>query len=185
VPEGRTAYIHADLRDPEAILSHASTRGVLDFTGPVALMLVGILHFILDEDKPAAIIATLLDALPPGSYFVATHISAEHDPKRVGASQRTSRGAGVTAQFRDSGDFARFAFSGLDLVPPGVVPLPEWRPESNAPRPTAAEVSTYGGVARKRALYGMAWNTNPFRMTGFSLLRFHLLIRVAGFRRGI
>jgi S-adenosyl methyltransferase len=146
---GRTAYIHADARAPEAILSNPEVRAVLDFTQPIALMLVGILHFIPDEDKPAGIIATLLDALPSGSYLVATHITGEHDPERVGASQRTSRGGGISAQFRDSADFARFAFSGLDLVPPGVVPLPEWRPAGSGPRPSAAEVSTYGGVARK------------------------------------
>jgi S-adenosyl methyltransferase len=148
-PEGRTAYIHADLRDPGAILSHQSAREVLDFTRPTALMLVGILHFIPDADKPAEIIATLVDALPSGSYLVATHITAEHDPERVGASERTSRSAGVSAQFRDSSDFARFAFSGLRLVPPGVVSLPEWRPPAGGMFPPAAEVSVYGGVARK------------------------------------
>jgi hypothetical protein len=148
-PEGRTAYIHADLRDPQAILSHETTRGVLDFTQPVALILVGILHFVPDEDKPAEIIATLLSALPRGSYLVASHITTDHDPDRVSASERTSRGAGVSAQFRDSDDFARLAFSGLELVPPGVVPVPEWRPDSDGPRPLAAEVSVYGGVARK------------------------------------
>jgi hypothetical protein len=149
-PAGRTAYIHVDLRDPELILSHESTRSTLDFGQPIALMLVGILHFFPDEARPAEVIATLLDALPAGSYLVATHITAEHDPEGVGASQRTSRGSGVFAQFRDAANFARLAFSGLDLVPPGVVPLPEWRPDSDAPRPAAAEVSTYGGVARKR-----------------------------------
>ena len=148
-PEGRTAYIHADLRDPGAILSNETTREVLDFSQPVALMLVGILHFIPDEAKPADIIATLLDALAPGSYLVATHITVEHDPERVLASQRTSRGGGISAQFRDSSDFARFAFSGLRLVPPGMVSLPQWRPADGGVIPSAAEVSVYGGVARK------------------------------------
>ena len=148
-PEGRTAYIHADLRDPGAILSHASTREVLAFTKPIALMLVGILHFIPDEDKPAEIISTLVDALPSGSYLVATHITVEHDPERVIASEHTSRSAGVSAKFRDSSDFARFAFADLRLVPPGMVSLPEWRPDTGGMFPSAAEVSVYGGVARK------------------------------------
>jgi hypothetical protein len=163
---GRTAYIHADLREPGMILSHETTREVLDFTKPVALMLVGILHFIPDQAKPAEIIATLLDALPPGSYLVATHITAEHDPERVGASQRTSRGGGISAEFRDSADFARFAFSGLSLVPPGVVPLPEWRPAENGVRPSAAEVSTYGGVARKPL-----WSRAPVWLDANRLVR--------------
>jgi hypothetical protein len=148
-PEGRTAYIHADLCDPGAILANQATKEVLDFSRPIALMLVGILHFVPDEARPAEIIATLLDALPSGSYLVATHITAEHDPERVLASQHTSRGGGISAQFRDSGDFARFAFSTLRLVPPGVVPLPQWRPAEGGVRPSAAEVSVYGGVARK------------------------------------
>ena len=79
-PEGRTAYIHADLRDPAAILSDPATRDVLDFSQPIALMLVAVLHFIPDEDNPAAILATLLDALPSGSYLVASHSTAEHAP---------------------------------------------------------------------------------------------------------
>jgi hypothetical protein len=66
-PEGRTAYIHADLRQPEGILSHRVTREVLDFTQPVALMLLAILHLIPDEDKSAEIVATLLDTLPPAA----------------------------------------------------------------------------------------------------------------------
>src|SRR3984893_7451424 len=78
-PEGRTAYIHADLRDPAAILNDPVTREVLDFTQPVALMLIAILHMIPDEEKPAEILATLLDALPSGSYIVASHITGEHN----------------------------------------------------------------------------------------------------------
>jgi hypothetical protein len=149
-PEGRTAYIHADLRNPEAILSSPVVREVLDFSQPVALMLVGILHFIRDEDKPAEIIATLLDALPPGSFLVASHGSAEHsDPAAAGAAVRAYRSSGVQLQLRDSDESARLAFSGLELVPPGVVLLSEWRPEGTGLRPTPAEVSSYGGVARK------------------------------------
>ena len=148
-PEGRTAYIHADLRGPSAILSHQITRDVLDFAQPIALMLVGILHFIQDEDKPAEIIATLLDALPSGSFLVASHVTGEHDPDGPAVGQRTYREAMMSAQWRDSDEFARLAFSGLELLPPGVVLVSEWRPEGTSPRPTPAEVSCYGGVARK------------------------------------
>jgi hypothetical protein len=148
-PEGRTAYIHADLRDPNAILSDPATRDVLDFSQPIALVLVAILHFVSDEDKPAEIIATLLDALPPGSYLAASHLTMEHDPDVTAAGQRTMREAGITMRKRDSDEFARLVFSGLELVPPGVVLVSEWRPTSSGPRPTSAEVSCYGGVARK------------------------------------
>jgi S-adenosyl methyltransferase len=148
-PEGRTAYIHADLRDPTAIVSNPVVREVLDLGEPVALMLVAILHFIPDEDKPQEMIATLLDALPSGSYLVASHGTHEHDRARFAAGQDAYKASGVTARARDSGDFAQLAFSRLQLVPPGVVLVSEWRPSSPGPRPAPAEVGIYGGVARK------------------------------------
>jgi hypothetical protein len=148
-PEGRTAYTQADLRDPTVILNDAVTRDVLDFSQPVALMLVAVLHFMPDEFKPAAAIATLLDALPSGSYLVASHLTAEHDPEGSAAGMRAYQAAGVPIQLRDSAEFAALAFTGLELVPPGVVLVSEWRPTGMGPRPTAAEVNCYGGVARK------------------------------------
>jgi hypothetical protein len=148
-PEGRTDYIQADLRDPESILAHPSVREVLDFGQPVALMLVAILHFILDEARPADIVATLLSPLPAGSYLVASHGTTEHDPVGPAAGQAAYRASGVTGRARNSDEFAQLAFSGLELVPPGVVLVSEWRPDGPGPRPSAAEVSIYGGVARK------------------------------------
>jgi hypothetical protein len=148
-PEGRTAYIHADLREPKTILSDAVTREALDWSKPIGLIMLATLHLIQNEDKPAEIIATLVDALPPGSLFVASHITMEHSPDAIARGQRTMRGAGLGAQARDSGEFAELAFAGLDLVPPGVVLVSEWRPEGAGPRPTPAEVNCYGGVARK------------------------------------
>jgi len=146
-PEGRTAYIHADLRDPDAILSSPVVREVLDFSQPVALMLVAILHFVPDEFDPAKILATLTAALPPGSYVAASHLVTDHTPDSAG--QATMREAGIPMQRRESREFAALAFSGLELVPPGVALVSEWRPEAAGPRPTPAEVGCYGGVARK------------------------------------
>jgi hypothetical protein len=148
-PEGRTAYIQADLRSPLDILRSPVTQSVLDFTKPVALMLVAVLHFLREEDKPEAVISTLLDALPSGSYVAASHVTTEHDRVGLGGGQRAYREAGISMNARDADEFAQLAFSGLDLVPPGVVLVSEWRPDSNAPRPTPAEVSIYGGAARK------------------------------------
>jgi hypothetical protein len=148
-PEGRTAYIHADLREPRAILGNPATREVLDFGQPTALVMLATLHLIQDDDKPAEIIATLLDALPSGSYFVASHITMEHASDAIAAGQRTMRGAGISAQARNSDEFALLAFSGLDLVAPGVVLVSEWCPEGDSLRPAPAEVNCYGGVARK------------------------------------
>jgi hypothetical protein len=147
-PEGRTAYIHADLRDPASILSDPVTRDVLDFTQPVALMLVAILHMIPDDEQPAEIVATLVDALPSGSYVVASHLTGQHSEGAAAAEDRF-REASMKAQWRNSDVFAGLAFGGLDLVPPGVVLTSEWRNDEPGPRPAAADVSCYGGVARK------------------------------------
>jgi SAM-dependent methyltransferase len=148
-PEGRTGYIHADLRDPSSILADPVTRDVLDFGQPIALMLVAILHFVPDEDKPAEVIAPLLDALPSGSYLAASHATTEHNPVEGAAVERAYREAGIPVQLRDSGDFARLAFSGLELIPPGVVLASEWRRDGTGPRPLPSEVNCYGGIARK------------------------------------
>jgi len=147
--EGRTAYVQADLRDPAAILSSPAARELLDFGQPIALILVAVLHFVHDEFKPAAALAALLDALPSGSYLVASHVTGQHLPAQAAATTRTYRSSGVPLQVRDSDEFATLAFSGLELVPPGVVLVSEWRPEASGPRPTPAEVNCYGGAARK------------------------------------
>ena len=147
-PEGRTAYIQADLRDPAALLASPAVHEVLDFSQPVGLILVAVLHFVVDEEEPARIVGTLLDALPSGSYLVASHSTSEHADGMAG-SARSYVKSGIRGQNRDSGDFAQLAFSGLELVPPGVVLTSEWRPATEGPRPTPAEVSVYGGVARK------------------------------------
>jgi hypothetical protein len=148
-PEGRTAYIQADLRSPSDILSSPVVRSVIDFGKPVALMLVAVLPFLQEEDKPEAAMSALLDALPSGSYLVASHITLEHDPEGVGGWQGAYHKAALPMHARDADEFASLAFSGLELVAPGLVLVSEWRPDSNAPRPTPAEVSCYGGVARK------------------------------------
>ena len=149
-PEGRTAYVQADLRDPAAILENPVTREVIDFTQPVALLLIAVLHFIQDEDSPGKIVAALVDALPPGSFLVASHLTGEHDRAGWAAVERDYRAAGMPAQWRDGDEFARLAFAGLEMVPPGVVLVSEWRPDSGGPRPAPAEVSVYGGAACKR-----------------------------------
>jgi O-methyltransferase involved in polyketide biosynthesis len=148
-PEGRTACIQADLRDPPAILESPVTRDVIDFTQPVALLLVAVLHLIQDGDNPEAIVKTLIEALPPGSFVVASHLTGQHDRDGWAAVERDYRAAGMPAQWRDSDEFARLVFAGLEMVPPGAVLVSEWRPESDGPRPTSAEVSFYGGAARK------------------------------------
>jgi SAM-dependent methyltransferase len=147
-PDGRTAYIDADLRAPEQILASPAVAGTLDLSQPAALMLVAVLHFLVDADDPARLVATLTGALAPGSYLVASHVSPEHDPAGVGGLVRTYRQAGIPAQARTAAEFAALAFRGLDMIDPGVVLVSEWRPPPG-PRPPAAGVNWYGGVGRK------------------------------------
>jgi S-adenosyl methyltransferase len=146
---GKTAYIEEDLREPGAILTHPVMRQTLDFTRPIALMLVAVLHFLPDEDNPAQIVSTLLDALPSGSYLVASHVTAEHNPQGLAGAARAYSDSGVTGKIRTADEFAELAFQGLEMVDPGLVVVSEWRPAGTGPRPQAMEVSGYGAVARK------------------------------------
>jgi hypothetical protein len=149
-PEGRCAYIDADLRDPEYILRHPSVRETLDFGAPIGLILAAVLPFLLDEDEPGRIVKALVDALPPGSYVAATHGSAEYTPQD-GSSEvhRVYNQGGIRAQWRSADEFADLVFKGLTLVPPGVVPISEWRPQPGVLLPTRAEVGGNAAVARK------------------------------------
>jgi S-adenosyl methyltransferase len=148
-PHGVTAYLDADIRDADAILSDPVTRDTLDFTEPIALILVAVLHFLPDEDEPQRIVQTLTGALPPGSYLVASHATAEHNPEGLSGAGRAYSEGGMRGAIRTSEEFGDLAFTGLNLVDPGVVLVSEWRPEADAIRPLPSEVNTYGGVARK------------------------------------
>jgi len=144
-PEGATAYIEADLRDPDTILAHA--RDTLDFTRPVALMLLAILHVIQDSDDPWGVVGRLMAALPSGSYLVMSHPARDIQPEQVAEmtrrfNQRTGNVRGAT---RTRDEVARF-FVGLDLVEPGIVSTPQWRPGTGI---HPAEEPSYAAVARK------------------------------------
>ncbi len=147
-PQGRTAYIDADLRDPERILASPAVTGTLDLSRPIALMLVAVLHFLTDADDPARLVATLLGALAPGSCLVASHVTPEHDREGVSGLERAYRQGGIPAQARTAAEFAALAFRGLEMIDPGVVLVSEWR-QPAGPRPLPAEVNWYGGIGRK------------------------------------
>ena len=148
-PQGKTAYIHADLREPEKILADPVTTATLDFSQPIALMLVAVLHFVPDEAQPRRIVDTLLDALPPGSYLVATHVTDEHAPDTLAGAGRAYQERGLTGQIRTSEEFAELAFRGLEMADPGLTLVSEWRPGGTGPRPMPWEVNAYGGAGRK------------------------------------
>jgi hypothetical protein len=143
---GATEYIDADLRDTPAILAQAA--GLLDFTRPVAVTLLSILHAIPDPDDPWAIVATVMDAVPSGSYLaISTSAGDLLGPEALARLKDTWKGS-VQQQltFRDREQVARF-FVGTDLVEPGLVPVDEWRAEPG----TASEGNSamWAGVGRK------------------------------------
>jgi hypothetical protein len=144
---GVTDYIEADLRDPAAILAEAERT--LDFTQPVAIMLIAILHFISDEEHPYEIVNSLMDAVPPGSFLVVSHLASDIFPEELEAFARdfNSRSS-EKVTLRDHDEVARF-FTGLDLVEPGVVEVSKWRPRSELE--AAAANAVWCGVARKTA----------------------------------
>ena len=125
------AVIQADLREPEAILAAPETQLLIDFSQPVAVLLVAVLHFIPDDADPWKIVATLRDALAPGSYLVIVHGTSESRPDIHGAVETayTSRVA-ASLFLRRRPDILRF-FDGFGLIDPGLVYLPEWRPDSS------------------------------------------------------
>jgi len=147
-PSGTTDYIDADLRDTGTILSRATES--LDFTKPVAVTLLAILHVIADSDDPDAIVATLMDPLPPGSYLAVSHAGWDlrsRDTRQDEVKDLAQRMVQQQPAFRGREQVARF-FAGTDLVEPGLVRVEEWRPDL---RPDDSGTShLWCAVGRKR-----------------------------------
>jgi S-adenosyl methyltransferase len=124
------AVIQADLREPEAILAAPETQLLIDFGQPVAVLLVAVLHFIPDEADPWQIVATLRDALAPGSYLVLVHGTSESRPDINDAFETAYTSRVAAGLFLRPGPEIRRFFDGFSLIDPGLVYLPEWRPDS-------------------------------------------------------
>ena len=145
-PEGTTAYIDADFRDVGRILEGASQ--ILDFSRPVAIMLIAILHLIDDEADPHGVVTKLIAAVPPGSYLAISHLSSDiAAAARAQAHQRLRQLMHEKQTLRSRDEVASF-FTGLDMVEPGLVRIPEWRPDNEADAKSPSAL--WGGVARKR-----------------------------------
>jgi S-adenosyl methyltransferase len=143
-PEGATAYVDADLRDPDNLLQE--TARTLDFTRPVAIMLMGILGHIADDDEARSIVQRLVDAVPSGSYLTIND-GTDTSEEVVEAARIWNQSANPAYHLRSPDRIARF-FEGLELVEPGVVSPPRWRPDPS-PAGLPAEVDSFCGVGRK------------------------------------
>jgi S-adenosyl methyltransferase len=147
---GATQYIDADLRDPETILDQAAE--LLDFTQPVAVTLLAILHAIPDSDDPHAIVGTVMDAVPSGSYLAISHAGSDliGRERLDNLTDVTSRMSQQQYTGRSREQVARF-FDGADLVEPGLVRVEEWRPDSGTGGTTdSGKSSLWCAVSRKR-----------------------------------
>jgi hypothetical protein len=144
------AVIEADLREPQKILLNDTVRGLIDFAEPTALLLVAVLHFLADADDPWPIVATLRDSLAPGSYLVLCHGTDEGTPVVLRAAEKVyNRSVATNVHVRSRADILRF-FDGFELVDPGLVYIPEWRPESPADVPDdPSKFWALVGVGRK------------------------------------
>jgi hypothetical protein len=146
---GTTSIVLADLREPAAILADPEISALIDFTQPAALLLVAIMHFITDQEDPAGIIATFRDALPAGSFLALSHATADLRPESAEQAAAVYDQATSTVTLR-SRTRVTALFDGWDLVDPGLVQVPLWRPDGRPPRPKELQkVWVYGGVARK------------------------------------
>jgi hypothetical protein len=137
------AVIPADLRDVDDVLAQAGK--LLDFSKPVGLLFVAVLHNIVDADDPAGIAARYMAALAPGSYVVISHSTDEFDPGRTHAASAAATERGATWLPRPKDEIAAM-FHGRDLVKPGLVLVSRWRPDAE-PGPDADQAWTYCGVA--------------------------------------
>jgi hypothetical protein len=147
---GTTSIVLADLREPGAILAHPKVQGLIDFSKPVALLLVAILHFITDGENPGGIVATFRDALPSGSFLVLSHGTADFHPPGVANEAAASYETATAPLVLRTFDRVSAFFDGFDQVEPGLVQAPLWRPDGKPPRPKdLAKIGIYAGVGRK------------------------------------
>jgi hypothetical protein len=149
-PEGRTAYLEADLRRPDDILTSPVLSEVLDLSRPVAVSLIAILHFLLDDADPAAIVATLLARMPAGSCLVITHGTDDFAPEATRRGLEVYKQSGIPFQNRSRAEIETLIPAGMELLDPGIVLLPQWRPADHVDGNTEADPIVYGLVARKR-----------------------------------
>jgi len=145
---GETAFIMADLRQPESILGHPTLTATLDLGQPVAVLAVGVLMYFRDSDRPNPfeMVATMLAPMPSGSYLALTTPTPDFSPEETAKAVAAAEAAGITLVPRSKAEVERF-FTGLELVDPGVAPMLAWRPDEPPADPESAYY--WAGVARK------------------------------------
>jgi S-adenosyl methyltransferase len=142
-----TTVATADMRRPAEVLEHPETTRLIDFTRPVGVLLIAMIHFIALADQPW-IMGRLRDALPPGSHITATHVTTDgHSAEAVAQIERVYATTPTPIYFRKHAEISRF-FDGLELVEPGLVTVDAWHPDPDDPAPSATRW-LHGAVGRK------------------------------------
>ncbi|XVQ14084.1 SAM-dependent methyltransferase [Spirillospora sp. CA-255316] len=148
-PEGKTAYIQADMREPESIISAPELLDTLDLSRPIGLSLIAMVHFIEDDDEAYRVVKRIVDVLPSGSYFAAAIATDDFAPEVLGRVQEVYHSHGETLRWRTLAQAEKF-FDGLELEEPGVVQIHKWHPDPvDVGRVDDTDIAMYGGIARK------------------------------------
>jgi hypothetical protein len=148
-PEGRIEYVDADLHDPAAILADDGVRKTLDFSEPVAVTLIAVLHYVKDEDEAYRIIDEFLAPLAMGSMLAISTTCPDSNPEETRAGVAVYNAQGIPCKARSLGEIAGL-FRGLELMDPGVVLVNQWHPDAVAAETPDEHVMIAGGVAVKR-----------------------------------
>jgi hypothetical protein len=147
-PEGRTAYLDADIHHPEAILASAQVQQTFDLSRPIAVSLLAILQFVLDDDEAQRIIKHLMDPLVPGSVLALSTVTTDGSPAEASRGVSSYNSSGVPARSRTKAEVEAL-FEGLDLLDPGVVLVHRWRPDEQDRAIRDDQVFMYGAIAVK------------------------------------
>jgi SAM-dependent methyltransferase len=141
------AVIQADLRRPHSILKHPELTALIDLSRPVAVLMIAVLHFISDEDGPAAVVSAYRDATAPGSYLAITHATSDYQPQLARRAEAVYTRASHQIHYRTKQQISDM-LAGYELLEPGLVDMIQWRPDPGAgPDPLGGDVTRYSGYA--------------------------------------
>src|SRR5581483_9603540 len=139
------AILRADLRDPASVLTDRVVTGLLDFPEPVAVLMIAVLHFVGEQEDPAAVVAAYRDATAPGSYLAVTHATSDYNPELARRAEAVYTRASHQIHYRSRRQILDLLV-GYELVEPGLVDMIHWRPEPDTgPDPLGGDVRRYSG----------------------------------------
>ncbi|WP_447006283.1 SAM-dependent methyltransferase [Saccharothrix isguenensis] len=147
--DDRSTVLQQDMTDPDAVLAGVRETGLIDFSEPVGVLTVGVFHFVPPERDPAGVVAAYRDAVVPGSYLALSQFTADLQPEEMAGVVAVMRNSANPMFPRGHAEITAF-FDGFDLVEPGVVPLPLWRPEEGAVDEDVDRAGIFAGVGRKK-----------------------------------